>query len=503
MKPILSSEQMKTWDSKTIEHFGIPSLVLMERAALAVSDDILSSYPNNPKIGIICGPGNNGGDGVATARILHNKGFSVKTLILGDSKKYSPQLRQELEIAGNYGVEIIYPWNIDDVSSKVLSKIFSHCNLLVDAMFGIGLTRGLCDEFAAAAEYINNSGKTVWAVDIPSGYSTDSGKLIGTVGVRANKTITFAYMKKGLILGDCKVACGQVKVADVGIYCDDSQVAMLLDDTILQSVPKREPTANKGTCGKVLVIAGSENIYGACYLSAKAALVTGAGLVKVYTHKNNISSIQQNLPEAMSESYDSFNEDQLKNEIAWASAIIIGPGLGTSETAEAIVKTVAAEAQMPVIIDADGLNVLAKNLSQLDSLSSRVPVILTPHLKEMERLSGTAVEEMNYDMEQVAQSFASAHGCTVVLKNHTSVVATANTVYYCNSGNEALATAGSGDVLAGIIGGLLGQKCDSQLAAAAGTYIPGKAGTLASHQVGIKGLLAGDIVSYINRSFES
>ncbi|SHJ66271.1 bifunctional ADP-dependent NAD(P)H-hydrate dehydratase/NAD(P)H-hydrate epimerase [Pseudobutyrivibrio xylanivorans] len=499
MKPILSAAQMKEWDSKTIEQMGVPSLVLMERAALAVCNRILHSYSDKPKIGIFAGPGNNGGDGIAIARILHTKGYPVKAIILGDSKKFSPQLRQELEIAGNYGVDIVYPWNVDDVSIKEFSRLFVDCDILIDSMFGIGLTRGLEGDYAVAAEYINQSGKTVIAVDIPSGYDTDSGKLLGTVGVKADTTVTFAYMKKGLVLGDCKLAAGSVYVSDVGIYCKDDKVPQLLDDEILSSIPKRESTANKGTCGKVLVIAGSESIYGACYLAANAALVTGSGLVKIYTHQNNIESIQQALPETMYKGYTAFDEAEVLEQISWADAIVIGPGLGTSEVSAKIIKAVSEHANVPVIVDADGVNLLAKDLKQLDELAARVPVILTPHLKEMERLCNTPVNEINYNMENVAKEFASKHNCVVVLKNHTTVIATVNTIFYCNSGNEGLATPGSGDVLAGIIGALLGQGLAADVASSAGAYIHGKAGTIATEATGIKGLLARDIIANINK----
>lgn len=499
MKPILSASQMKEWDSKTIEQMGVPSLVLMERAALAVCNRISHLYSKNVRIGIFAGPGNNGGDGIAIARILHTKGYPVKAIVLGDSKKFSPQLRQELSIAGNYGAEVIYPWNIDDVSIKELSKLFDCCDILIDSMFGIGLTRGLEGDYAVAAEYINQSGKTVIAVDIPSGYSTDSGKLLGEVGVKADITVTFAYMKKGLVLGECKTAAGVIYVADVGIYCNSDSVAWLLDEEILERIPKREATANKGSCGKVLVIAGSESIYGACYLAANAALVTGSGLVKIYTHVNNIESIQQALPETMYKGYTTFNEKEILEQLSWADAIVIGPGLGTSDLSADIIKTVSKHAAVPVIVDADGINLLAKDIELLDDLAGRVPVILTPHLKEMERLCNTPVNELNYNMENEAQDFAIKHNCTVVLKNHTTVVSTVNTIFYCTSGNEGLATPGSGDVLAGIIGALLGQGVDSTTAASAGAYIHGRAGTIASESTGIKGLLARDIIANINK----
>ena len=498
MKLLLSAAEMRACDNSTIEKMGVPSLVLMERAAMSVCDVILSRFEKCNNIGVICGPGNNGGDGVAVARILHNKGFCTKVLIIGESKKFSESLKQELSIAKNYGVELSYIKNRDSISPKEFSSFFSECDLIVDAMFGIGLTRGLDGNYKSACQYINQSNKPVIAVDIPSGFDTDSGKLLGDAGVNATITVTFAYMKKGLVLGDCKEATGEIIVADVGIYCKDNSTAKLLDDTVLDTIPWRPTIANKGTCGKVLIIAGSDKIYGACYLAALAALCSGSGLVKIYTHYNNIGTIQSCLPEAMYTAYTNYDEVSLIPDISWADAIVVGPGLGTAKAASSILKTLSKTATVPVVIDADGLNVLAKDLSILDELSAVVPVILTPHLKEMERLCGIPVSEINYDMENIASNFAKKHNCIVVLKNHTEVITSESGVYYCTSGNEALATPGSGDVLAGIIGALLGQEMDAEDAAVAGCYVHGKAGTIAAKKVGIKGLLARDIISNIH-----
>lgn len=487
MRKILSAAEMRACDNRTIEYYKVPSLVLMERAALAVSHESMRYTDDSESVGIICGPGNNGGDGVAVARILQTKGMHVKVMVLGNPDKFSKQLKQEIETAKLYDVCFITEEQI---------KEFDDCSILVDAMFGIGLTRGLNGSFEQAAKYINSSGKFIVAVDIPSGYDTDSGKLLGETGVIANKTVTFAYEKKGLYLGECKAAAGQIIVADVGIYSNETS-AELLDEECLKLVPERKSTANKGTCGKVLVIAGSEEIYGACYLAAKAAMVAGAGLVKVYTHKNNIASIQQNLPEAMYKGYDKFDEDELKAELKWADAVVLGPGLGTSELSCNIMKSVADEIRVPIIVDADGLNIIAKDLQLLDDMTSKTEVILTPHLKEMERLCGTLVSELNYNME-LAVDFSCQHNCTVVLKNHTELITDGIRIFYCISGNEALATGGSGDVLAGIIGALLGQKMSGIDAAAVGAYVHGAAGTKASKEVGIKGLLAGDIIAKLH-----
>ena len=490
MTTILSAKQMQYCDKRTIQEHSMPALVLMERAALAVVSTISREFPEAKSFAVLCGPGNNGGDGVAIARLLQLKMKNVTCIVLGDEEKFSDQLQQEIKIAGSYCIDIKHEMDINAVENA---------DLVIDALFGIGLSRGLSGVFQGAAKLINASAKQVLAVDIPSGYDTDSGKLIGDVGVKADMTVTFAYMKKGLLLGQCKCAAGKIQVADVGIYLDDNdKYAMLVDESIFNRINKRPLDANKGTLGKLLIIAGSDSIYGACYLSAKSALKTGAGLVKIYTHKNNISSIQQNIPEAMYLGYESYNEDELTEQIKWASTILIGPGLGTSQISKSILKQVLDEAKVPLIIDADGLNLLADEemMYKLRKATTINPVIITPHLKEMERLTGIPVKDINYDMEKVAYKYAEKTGCIVVLKNFTTVVCDRFNSFYINSGNEGLATPGSGDVLAGAIASMVGQKLSPDILTGilAATYLHGAAGTMAAQRYGVSGVLASNII---------
>ena len=482
---------MKECDAATISTHHIPSLVLMERAALSVSIAAMSHFPDAKNICAICGPGNNGGDGVAISRLLHLKGRKVTCVVLGDMAKYSTQLQEEIDIAQSYGLEIT-----DNLPTSLESY-----DLIIDAMFGIGLTRGLSSVYAVAASLMNASHSPIISVDIPSGFDTDTGKCLGDIGVLADLTVTFAYMKKGLVLGDCKSHAGQIHVADVGIYVDhrEDTYAYIIDDSIFSKISQRPVDANKGTCGKILIVAGSENIYGACYLSAKAALVAGSGLVKVYTHKNNIGIMQKNLPEAMYTMYEDYNETSLLADMKWADVILIGPGLGQSITSKNIVNTILENSNCPVIIDADGINLVAKEKSQLKELCKKCPVIMTPHLKEMERLTDTPVSTIKYDIENIAKTFAQEYNCTIILKDATTVIASPKSVYYVISGNESLATPGSGDVLAGIVASLTGQQLNSDISAAplAAAHMHGKAGSLASEKLGTKGVLASDIIDAI------
>jgi len=490
MKSIVTAKEMKSFDEATINKHKVPAMVLMERAAMAVVDIATANYPEANRIYVLAGPGNNGGDGVAIARLLHIKGYDVKAIVIGNPDKFSSQLKEQIEIASSYNVPLVFGFD---------SKEADGADLYIDAMFGIGLTRGIEGEFATAATFLNESGKPVVAVDIPSGFDTDCGRILGDVAVKCDYTVTFAFLKKGLVLGDCKKSIGKIYVADVGIYGETDYNAKLLEEDVLSIIPERPLTANKGTCGKVLVIAGSESIYGACYLSAKAALVAGSGLVKIYTHVNNINSIQQALPEAMYLGYDKFDKEELLQQMAWADVILIGPGLGQSEVSEDILKTVLENTKVTTVIDADGVNLAAKHLDKLQQAAAKASIILTPHLKEMERLSGVKVADINYNMEEVAKEFSKKNKCTLILKNFTTVISDGDKIFYCISGNQALATPGSGDVLAGIVSSLAGQGLSAVNSATAGAYLHGKAGVNASKARDIKSVLASDIIEELSK----
>lgn len=497
MKYILNAAQMRAFDKDTINNHHIPSLVLMERAAMACFDKISKLFSTKAKIGIFAGCGNNGGDGVAIGRLLHLAGYEVSILLLGNPNKYSDSLNEEIAIAASYKVKILSAASFG--LTATLSD-FDNCSLLVDAILGIGQKREVTGDFAQAVAYINNSSAQVLAVDIPTGYDTDTGSSLGPC-VFADYTITFSYMKKGLILSDCALHCGQLTVADVGIYEDFGPKdfkSQLLDDDILFLLPKRPKAANKGSQGKVLIIAGSQTIYGACYLSAAAALITGSGLVRIYTHTNNIVSIQQALPEAMYTGYTSFDEEELTSLLKWADTILIGPGLSTSDLANNILCSCLNHVSVPIVIDADGINLTAQHLTLLDKLTEKgIPVVLTPHLKEMERLTGLPLNEINKNMENTALDFVKKHPVTLVLKNYTTLITGDKCNFFCTSGNEGLATPGSGDVLAGIIASFLGQGLSSQKAACLGAYVHGLSGRKASEIKGTQGLLARDIISML------
>ncbi len=496
---ILSSYQMRNAEKSTMEDHHIPSLILMERAALSAVDtmaenNLLSTEEHKKKFVIVCGPGNNGADGVAVARMLHLRGERVSIAMVGNEEKYTDELKTQIKIAKSY-----------DIPFKGKAAI-EQADVIIDAVFGIGLSRDVTGTFAEILELINTSNGKVVSLDIPSGYDTDTGRTLG-VAVKADLTVTFSYIKKGLMTGDCYLNRGKLICTDAGIYVEPdapkqfssnisyNYVSRITDDD-LRLIPKKTIGANKGSYGKLLVIAGSENIYGAAYLSAKAAMEMGCGYVKVFTHANNVATLMDKLPEAVCIPYKTFDPQALITAMNWTDAILIGPGLSTSSDASEILNTVLNCAHCPILIDADALNILSQDTTRLKEIN--VPVVITPHLQEMSRLCGDSVKNINLSIEETATIFANRHDITVVLKNYTTFVADKEGCFFCDEGSEALATAGSGDVLAGIIAALLAIGIEKNIAAALGVYIHAKAGNKAAIKKASSNLLASEIIDNIN-----
>ncbi|MCF0127477.1 MAG: NAD(P)H-hydrate dehydratase [Pseudobutyrivibrio sp.] len=489
MREILTAAQMKAADENTIKKHGMSAMVLMETAARACVKHIGAG-----SVAVVCGTGNNGADGVAVARLLKLRGQQVTVFVCGDENRYTQELRQQIEIAKSYGVEFV----------DELRKLPEKTDTVVDAIFGIGLSRQVSGSQADAIDWINErEGALVISVDMPSGFSADTGALLG-YGVKAAKTVTFSYLKAGQLLGQCKTCgTGELILEEVGIFAEGMSRESLRcfeAGDLPQLLPKRPKDANKGSCGKLLVLAGSKDIYGACYLCAKAAMVTGAGLVKVYTHNNNTTVLKDRLPEAITVGYDSFDDEEepkLKEMLKWADTVLAGPGISCSDEAAAQVKLILENFEGTVIADADALNICAKNSDWIKK--SRAKLIITPHMLEMSRLSGLTVDELKADMLTAAKDFSKANGCITVLKNHCTVITTPAGDDFINvTGNEGMATAGSGDVLAGIIAGLAGQGLLPEIGAPLGAYIHGEAGFTAAMKTGVRGMLASDIIDGIS-----
>lgn len=498
MKWILDSKQAKEIDSYTIEQGGIPSLVLMERAALAVVEEVEAYIDKEQRILCLCGVGNNGGDGVAVSRILTQRGYKVVCEIVGNMQKASCDMKKQYEIGQKIGVKFGNKENIKEY------------NIIIDALFGIGLSRNVTGEYAELIEEVNKAEKYVISVDIPSGICANTGRICN-VAIKANKTITFGYWKMGLLLYPGCTFAGQVIVAEIGFlqlpekFCS---TFLYEKEDIKNYMPKRKDYSNKGSYGKVLVIAGSKNMAGACYLSASAAYHMGTGIVKILTTEENRVILQEKIPEAVLFTYTSETlerqREEIKKEIVNASAIVIGPGLGRTDSAKFIMDLVLEYSKVPTVIDADGLQLLSGNNQIQSSYDKKTEIwncklpsnfILTPHLKEMsdllgKKLSTKEIQEHLLEIRKICKENENV----LVLKDARTLVSQKERLYVNMSGNHGMATAGAGDVLTGILAGLLGQNMQPFEAAALGTYIHGKAGDKAYEKKGSYSLMAQDII---------
>lgn len=489
---LLSSSEMKYCDRTTIEYYGMLSPVLMERAALCVAEEIEKRFTRGGNVLIAAGCGNNGGDGIAAGRILMQRGFSVDFVLIGDRDKCSPETDRQLAVLEKYGCP---------VQGKIEKKEY---DIVVDALFGIGLSRDVEGLYAESIDIINRMKSFICSVDIPSGICADTGEVLKTA-VKAGLTVSFAFEKLGHALYPGCLYAGELVVRDIGITRESFRGKMpsvyTFHGRVKDGLPERDGGGNKGTFGKVLVIAGSVNMSGACELCAKSVYRIGAGMVKVITPEENRKIIQTNVPEALvatysaDESYAGLSEDA-----AWADCIVAGPGIGKGEAAGSMIGQLLSETEKPLVLDADALNLLSESCGLKAMLKRRKgAVILTPHVAECARLYGCSPAEIKRGLLTKPKELAEMWNCVVVCKDARTVVASPldSSVYLNTSGNDGMATAGSGDVLAGIIAGLLAQGAAPGQAAAMGVYIHGLAGDRAAADTGKYAVMAGDLTEQL------
>lgn len=542
---IVSTKQMYAYDKAATDYFGIPEMVLMERAALSVYEGIVSYLNDNhidtkkTPILVVCSTGNNGGDGLAIARLLYLKGYDVEVLYIGDEAKASESNELQKNIFYKYcnqnvGVcdvsntldSFIYKTTINGAKggfNKVLKK-HGDFSVIVDSLYGIGINRELSADIDDLFLEINDYKCLKVAVDIPSGISAD-GAVFAKNPFKADVTYTFGYKKTAHVLYPTREYCGDVRVADIGIsvaptigydkYFDANEnVIWRIDKPYDYSLFERPDNSNKATFGKLLIIAGSKEVFGAPILSTLSSFGCGVGMVIVITHENNVSYFADKCPEAMIRTY---NDEILDSELLslfetcekWADGILIGPGIGINCISKSLVENCINKSKKPIVFDADGLNVLAQYLKKDEEFSfpSDREVILTPHIKEFERLSGVSVNEIKSNPINEANDFAGKLKCTVILKDAVSIIALGTdkckTIYVSDLGNNGMATAGSGDVLAGICATLLIQNRKSRIAAHDAVYIHGLAGGLAMKEKGVRGMVAGDIIIHLKEVFDN
>ena len=507
MKYALGSGQMKAIDRYTIETVGIPSMVLMEKAAMAVVRHTKDLCSEKDTILAVCGYGNNGGDGIAAARILFMEGYDVAIYMVGDKTHATKETKQQLKIAKKIGV-------------PMMRKVhWAEYTVIMDAIFGIGLTRPITGEYRKTIEALNQAEGKIISVDIPSGVSADDGKILG-IAVNADVTVTFGYQKTGCLLFPGSECAGTVFVEDIDFAAGGLEVAptrFYFDELPEALLPVRQKNSNKGTYGKVLVIAGSKNMSGAAYFAATAAYRMGAGLVRILTAQENREILQRQIPEAILTTYETREEgiserdaECIKEAVAWASVIILGPGLGMSAMSAGIVNYVICECKVPLVIDADGLNIISRLITEkvpaeegvegrIRFLAELLPseTILTPHKKELSLLTGIPLADLVSCLIDSSASCTYNNSLIYVKKDVRTIVSFGNSDYINVSGNDGMATAGSGDVLAGMIGGLLAQGEPPKMAAMSGCYLHGLSGDAAAKKKGPRSMLASDILEAI------
>lgn len=493
MKQIVTGNEIKEIEKYVIGRIGIPSLVLMERAALSISEKILMQFTVRDKICVVCGSGNNGADGLAIARQLLEHKRNVCVVIVGDSGKFSAEMKVQLEILHQLGVT---------AKESIPAEPF---DCFVDAIFGVGLTREITDKrIIKAIETMNLSDAYIYSVDVPTGIHADLGKVMGCA-VKANETVTFSANKVGLCLYPGKTYAGKVYVKNIGIdvMCnEDIKIGhYTLEKEDCVRMLERNENGNKGTFGKVLVIAGNEQISGACVLCAKAVLKSGAGMVKVLSEDKTLDVIRNVLPEAMTGSLD--DAVTMKQEIAaaicWADSVVIGPGLGTDEKAYKKLKYVLTDfpTDKVLVLDADAINLISQN-DELNELTKKVnKAIYTPHMMELARLLHMQVDSLPEKLDEIMKQITEESKAVYVCKDSVTRCYYSKMPVYINCiGNSGMATAGSGDVLAGIIGALTARKgTDIFEGVTASVFLHSLAGDEAAYKYGKNSMTAEDIIN--------
>lgn len=509
MRFLVTGREMKDIDMRSIHDYGIPSMVMMERAALEVVKEAEffckakhgGVISETCRIWSVCGFGNNGADGVAAARILHLRGYSPMIILPSVDGRMSEEMELQLAIAEKLEIPIK---RLDEVSS-------ARCDVIIDAVFGIGLARPVEGAYEELVRLINsqkeNFGAKIISVDVPSGINSDNGDILGCA-VEADKTVTFGEMKLGHVLFPGRECSGDVIVADIGFVPaeKDTTESYALAHTVedLKRIPKRNAYSHKGDYGKVLIVAGAKNMAGAACFAAKAAYRTGAGLVKVLTVEENRYIIQEKIPEAILATFSAewaVNEseefkDFIRSHTDWADVIVLGPGLGTEDASRVLVEAVLEHAYVPIVLDADAINLTARYPYLKKFFTENI--ILTPHLMECSRLTGKSVDMIRESLIRTARELADQYGVTCVLKDAATVIARKDGKLFVNtSGSAAMAKGGSGDVLCGVIAGLLGLGVDECEAASLGVYVHGLAGEKAAKKYGVHSVLAGELADCV------
>jgi NAD(P)H-hydrate epimerase len=505
---VVTPFEMRRIDQRAIEQFGIPGIVLMENAAIKVVEVIQKVYSlkEQDRVVVLVGVGNNGGDGLAVARHLFLRGVGVDVFLLAREDAVSGDAGINLGIVKKLGVPLVFVRDESDISR--LKESLKSATLVVDAIFGTGLSRPVEGIFAEVIELVNRVALPVVAVDIPSGINGADGRVMGTA-VKAMDTVTFGYPKRGHLLYPGRKYTGKLHVVPIGLPLDSAQAvgvqAFTLDvDEAAGMLKERPAEGHKGTFGRVAVVAGSTGMTGAACLAAMAALRSGAGLVTLGIPASLNDILENKLTEVMTRPLQDHGTGCLQEEalddvldlVRDADVLAIGPGLGKSGAVVEVLRNILGRIDISIVLDADGLNHISRDISLLSKHAG--PVVITPHPGEMARLTGLSVAQIVESPVEVAQRFSQETGVVVLLKGATTVVCHPDgRVYFNTTGNSGMATAGSGDVLTGIIAGFIAQGYEPFDAAVLGAFVHGYAGDLAADAHGQAGMVAGDILEAV------
>jgi len=506
---IVTAAEMREIDRVTSERFGVPSLTLMENAGTAVAEFVLEQYPSARRIGVICGKGNNGGDGFVVARKLHESGKEVGVTLLASSSELKGDAA---EMFANLPVRANPVSSKDNLRRGPASEVFK-TEILIDAILGTGFRPPVSGLYAEAIAALNASVATVVSVDIPSGADADvMGEQTGAVA-RSDAIVTFTAPRPAHVFG--MLTTGPILVSPIGspdeAIVSSLNLNLITPRDVASVIGPRPPTANKGNFGHVLVLGGSLGKAGAAAMAGMAVLRAGAGLCTVATAKGVLHTVAGFYPELMTEPLEETEEGTISGRVSTRrridvliqgkTVLAVGPGISRNPETSKLVRSLVSKCEIPMVLDADGLNALEGHAAELNGKGRSL--VITPHPGEMARLLGSSVAAVQRDRLNVARTFAREHGVIVVLKGHRTVIAEPDAVVWVNTtGNPGMATGGTGDILTGMVAGLMAQNPERIMAAViAGVHLHGLAGDVACETKGEHSLVATELLAALPDAF--
>jgi NAD(P)H-hydrate epimerase len=501
----MTRAQMREYDRLAIEQYGIPGALLMENAGRGAAD-IIEQYLAGGLAAIVCGGGNNGGDGFVVARHLTNRGHLVRVYLVADREKLTGDAGLNMNIFLKMGGDIVDCQEPGAFAAR--QEDLEDAQVIVDALLGTGLTREVGGAVREAIDVLNMAVPPKVALDVPSGICSDSGRVLGAA-VQARATVTFGFLKRGLLLFPGAALAGSVHVVDIGAPAAAADQAghdgkLLQEEDVMPFIQPRRVDAHKGTFGHLLIMSGSPGKTGAAVLCAEAAMRTGAGLVTLVSTREAQAALETKTREVMLDHVVERGDsplsesayDKLATLLDGKRAVAVGPGCSTTPTMSSLVLRLLTEAVRPVVVDADAVTILAENQDVIADI--KAPLVLTPHPGEMARLAGVDIAAVQADRVGVARAQAERFSAIVVLKGAHSIIAAPDGSLFINpTGNPGMASGGMGDVLTGVIGSFLAQGLDPLEAACVGTYLHGLAGDFAVMERGERSLVASDLINAV------